>query len=162
MLLPWCFILKKKKKTQNLRTQETAWRAALGNKSEGVRRFWLSKQSAFMKHLSCSLSLGTYNTIICGAWLSKGMSLREWEFWKQGEKRAWSNVIRQGALEPWGTINKGSGTCLLWSLDLFRERFSNSGHGVCFLFLSSTHCGSESIWMFLLITSWKHPWLRWA
>lgn len=160
MLLLWCFILNKS--PQNLRTLEKAWRAALGNKSEGVRRFWLSKQFAFMKYLLCRLSLGTYNAIVCGAWLSKGISLHEWEFWKQGKKRAWSNVIRQGALEPWGTINKGSGTCLLWSLYLFRERFSNSGHGTCFLFSSSAYCGSESICIFLVITSCKHPWLRWA
>lgn len=124
-----------------------AWRAALASKLERAKRFWLTKQSAFMKYLLWRVSLGTYNAIICGAWLSKSKSLKEWEFWKQGKRGAWSNVIRQGALEPWGTINKGSGTCRLQSLYLFRERFSNSAHGMWFLFLTSTHRGSESIWI---------------
>lgn len=151
MLFLWCLIKKRKEKNK-LAALGKAWRAALANEQERVKRFWLTKQSAFMKYLLCRVSLGAYNVTVCGVWLSKWKSLKEWEFWKQVKKAAWSNVIRQGALEPWGTINKGSGTCCLQSLYLFRERFSNSAHGMCFLFLTWTHCGSEAVW-----TCCMHP-----
>lgn len=108
-----------------------------------------------MKYLLYRVSVqsGHFNAIICGAWLSKRKSLKEWEFWKQRKKGAWSNVIRQGVLEPWGTINKGSGTCRLQPLYFLRERFRNFTYGTCFLFLTSTHRGSESLWMFVW---WYH------